>query len=241
MVLPAIVQPLPLTRLAYERLRESVLSGHMAPGEIYNEMALAKELGVSRTPVREALLELASQGLVTFLPRKGVQVNYFTQRDVEEVFEIRAALELAVVEKIARAHDHLDFRRIDRSLRENARAAERANADAFLRADRDLHAEMAKLAGNDRVVAILSNLRDVIHLMSVEALSKPHRMQEVPAEHAIVVEAMRSGRMEEATEAMRRHMDWSKQAVLERHRAAAGALDQEPAPAKGSKPSPARA
>ena len=78
--LAAIVQPLPLTRLAYERLRESILSGQMAPGEIYNEMALAKEMGVSRTPVREALLELSSQGLVTFLPRKGVQVNYFTER-----------------------------------------------------------------------------------------------------------------------------------------------------------------
>jgi DNA-binding GntR family transcriptional regulator len=77
--------------------------------------------------------------------------------------------------------------------------------------------------------------------MSVEALSKPHRMQEVPNEHAIVVEAMRSGRVEEATEAMRRHMDWSKRAVLERHRAAAGALDPEPAPATGSRPSPARA
>src|SRR3990170_4844269 len=111
--LPAIVQPLPLTRLAYDRLRESILSGQMTSGEIYNEMALAKEMGVSRTPVREALLELASQGLVTFLPRRGVMVNYFTERDVEEVNEIRAAIELAIVEKVARTFAIHDFARLD--------------------------------------------------------------------------------------------------------------------------------
>jgi DNA-binding GntR family transcriptional regulator len=216
--LPAIVQPLPLTRLAYERLRESILSGQMTPGEIYNEMALAKEMGVSRTPVREALLELSSQGLVTFLPRKGVQVNYFTERDVEEVYEIRNAIELAIVEKVARSAGSFDFSKVERALAENARAAEKHDAEAFLRADRAFHHELASLSGNRRMMAIISNLRDIIHLMSVEALTKPHRLEEVPVEHKQVVEAMHDGDVDKAIEAMRYHMELSKQAVLERHR-----------------------
>jgi GntR family transcriptional regulator, rspAB operon transcriptional repressor len=216
--LPAIVQPLPLTRLAYDRLRESILSGQMTPGEIYNEMALAKELGVSRTPVREALLELSSQGLVTFLPRKGVQVNYFTQQDVEEVYEIRNAVELAIVEKLARNPAAYDFSIVEQALAENARAAEMHDAAAFLIADRTLHSELAILSGNRRMLAISSNLRDIIHLMSVEALTKPHRLEDVPVEHARVVEAIRRGDVEGAIDAMRHHMEQSKVAVLERHR-----------------------
>jgi DNA-binding GntR family transcriptional regulator len=215
--LPAIVQPLPLTRLAYERLRESILLGQMVPGEIYNEMALAKEMGVSRTPVREALLELSSQGLVTFLPRKGVQVNYFTERDVEEVYEIRTAIELAIVEKVARNAASYDFSRVDKVLAENAKAAQKQDAETFLRADRALHHELAALAGNGRMMSIISNLRDIIHMMSVEALTKPHRLEEVPVEHTRVVDAIRAGDVEAAVSAMRSHMETSKRATLERH------------------------
>lgn len=220
--LSAIVQPLPLTKLAYDRLRESILSGQMTSGEIYNEMALAKEMGVSRTPVREALLELASQGLVTFLPRKGVMVNYFTERDVEEVNEIRTAIELAIVEKVAHTFANHDFTKLDQALADNAKAAETYDAeihnrDAFLRADTAVHLELAVLSGNRRMIAIISNLRDIIHLMSAEALTKPHRLEEVPQEHARVVDAIRSGNVDEAINAMRHHIEQSKRAVLERH------------------------
>ena len=216
--LSAIVQPLPLTKLAYDRLRESILSGQMTSGEIYNEMALAKEMGVSRTPVREALLELASQGLVTFLPRKGVMVNYFTERDVEEVNEIRTAIELAIVEKVARTFANHDFAKLDEALVDNAKAAETHDYDTFLRADTAVHHELAVLSGNRRMIAIISNLRDIIHLMSAEALTKPHRLEEVTQEHARVVGAIRSGNVDEAINAMRYHIEQSKRAVLERHR-----------------------
>jgi DNA-binding GntR family transcriptional regulator len=216
--LPAIVQPLPLTKLAYDRLRESILSGQMTSGEIYNEMALAKEMGVSRTPVREALLELASQGLVTFLPRKGVMVNYFTERDVEEVNEIRMAIELAIVEKVASTFANHDFAELDQALADNAKAAETHDYDTFLSADKAVHHELAVLSGNRRMIAIIGNLRDIIHLMSAEALTKPHRLEEVTLEHAHVVDAIRSGNVDEAINAMRRHIEQSKRAVLERHR-----------------------
>ena len=85
--------------MAYNALRDAISNGNLRHDEIYNEIALAKELGISRTPVREALLELSSQELVTFLPRRGVIVNSFTDKDIEEVFELRKAIELAAVEK----------------------------------------------------------------------------------------------------------------------------------------------
>ena len=96
----AIEQPESLAKMAYEAIRKSILSGQWKIGELYNEKAIAADLGISRTPVREAFLELASQDLITFLPRRGLMINRFTRRDVAEIFELRKAIELLAVEKI---------------------------------------------------------------------------------------------------------------------------------------------
>jgi len=214
----AIVQPLPLAKLAYERLREAILSGHMKPGEVYNEMALASEMGVSRTPVREALLELASQGFVTFLPRKGVMVNYFTYQDAEDFFELRAAIELAVIEKVALNAPTLDFRRAEAELQRINRLAAKKDRASFLKADRSFHLELAHLAGNRRMAAVLNNLRDLISLLGSEALTKPERMGEVMEEHDRIFSSAKAGDPEAAKAAMKAHLHATKAAVLQQHR-----------------------
>lgn len=213
----AIVQPLPLAKLAYERLKEAILSGHMKPGEVYNEMALAAEMGVSRTPVREALLELASQGFVTFLPRKGVMVNYFTLQDAQEFFELRKVIEVAVIEKVTANSKRLNFRQADTELRLIKKAAAKNDRVGFLKADRAFHMELARLAGNRRMTAVLNNLRDLISLLGLEALSKPQRMQEVIEEHQRVYDAVKQGEVAAAKAAMELHLDATKNAVLQQH------------------------
>lgn len=213
----AIVQPLPLAKLAYERLRESILSGQMKPGEVYNEMALATEMGVSRTPVREALLELASQGLVTFLPRKGVMVNYFTYQDALDFFELRKAIELAVVEKVTANHGRLNIQDAANEIKATTKAAAKEDREAFLKADRAFHIELARLAGNRRMTAVLNNLRDLISLLGLEALSKPERMREVLEEHERIFQAVEKGEFEAARAAMIEHLDATQEAVLQQH------------------------
>ena len=93
----AIKQPESLAKMAHEAIRQSILSGQWKIGELYNEKAIAADLGISRTPVREALLELASQDLIIFLPRRGLMVNRFTRRDVDEIFEVRKAIEKKII------------------------------------------------------------------------------------------------------------------------------------------------
>lgn len=215
--LKAIPQPLPLARLAYEKLRGSILNGYLRPGEIYNEMKLANELGISRTPVREALLELSAQGLVTFLPRKGVRVNYLTKRDIKEVFELRKAIEVAVVERVTEISPKCDLTKIQKALDDQLRAKEKEDSVDFLRADRSFHMNICKLTQNKRLVSILENIRDMIHMMAADALTRPGRMEEVLEEHQGVLEFIRQGRRLEARQAMEYHLDRSKQAVLEQH------------------------
>jgi len=218
----AIEQPLSLTRLAYQRLRDSILSGQLRPGEIYNEMALAQEMGVSRTPVREALLELSSQGLVTFLPRKGVQVNYFDDHDVEEVFELRKLIELAAVEKAVARAGAAELGKLDLAFRRSREAAEKRDLEAFLQADRHFHNQLVEISGNGRMHAILANLRDLIHVMSLEAVNRPERMDEVVGEHTDIVDSLLARDSARAREALSRHLDLSKKAVLDQHRVLTG-------------------
>ncbi|MCZ7664409.1 MAG: GntR family transcriptional regulator [Thermoleophilia bacterium] len=222
----AIDQPLSLTRLAYKRLRETILSGQLKAGEIYNEMALAREMGVSRTPVREALLELSSQGLVTFLPRKGVQVNYFDDRDVEEVFELRKLIELAAVEKAVVNGTAPDWDEVEEILQQSRRAAGKRDLEAFLQADRRFHHQLVEVSRNSRMHSILDNLRDLVQVMSYEAINRVERMDEVVSEHDQIMRALRAGKAIEARDAMATHLDRSERAVLDQHRALMGSSEE---------------
>ena len=211
-----ISQPQPLAKLAYERLRDSILTGALRPGEVYKEMNLAQELGISRTPVREALLSLSAQGLVTFLPRKGVMINHFDRRDVEEVFEVRGLIERGVIEKVTLMDPRPDLTRIEQTLDQQRRAIKSDDYLTFLQADRAFHNGLTRMVGNQRLIGILDNIRDLFQVMAVEALAKAGRNEEVIEEHRKVLEAVRSGDPALAGRAMSTHLRMSMLAVLER-------------------------
>jgi DNA-binding GntR family transcriptional regulator len=213
--LRSIEQPLQLAKLAYEALRDSILSGHLAPGNIVNEMALAKELGISRTPVREALLELSSQGLVEILPRKGIRIKYFTEQDVHEVCEIRELIELAVVEGMARNRADRSPKRLESALKQQRQAVKNGDVMEFLEADRRFHLSLTGLTDNRRLRRILENLGDLIHVMGTEGLIREGRVAEVLEEHQNVVDSLKQGKIPEAKEAMRLHLKNSRNAILE--------------------------
>lgn len=211
--LQKLEQPMPLAKMAYETLRDSILSGHLKPGEVYNEMVLAKELGISRTPIREALLEISSHGLVTYLPRKGVQINHPTKRDVEEIFELRKAIELTAVEKVAKASPPHDFSKIEKSLEDQRKALKKKNFVDFLEADRTFHTTFSEMTNNRRFLAIIENIRDMMHLVGVQALGIEGRGEEVIDEHEKVLAAVKLGKAGKAKRAMNDHLDRSKEAV----------------------------
>ncbi len=186
----------------------------MRPGEIYNEMALAKELEISRTPVREALLELAAHGLVTFLPRKGVRVNNFSRRDVREIFQIRKAIELFCVDRAAEEARGPDLEPLAAILEDHALALNKSDMRAFITSDRNFHTAFAELLNNERMLDILTNIRDQIQIMSLDALDRPSRAREVMDEHRSILEAVRQGDAEAARRALTEHLDKSREAVL---------------------------
>ena len=211
----AIKQPESLAKMAYEAIRKSILSGQWKIGELYNEKAIAADLEISRTPVREALLELASQDLIIFLPRRGLMVNRFTRRDVDEIFEVRKAIELAAVEKITVASPPFDLFEIEEALLSQRKAAKQKDYLAFMEADRLFHTSFSELTSNRRLIAILDNIRDMIHVMGAKALALEGRALKVIEEHQTIFEAVKKGDIEEARRAMAYHLEKSKEAVVE--------------------------
>jgi len=224
--LQSVTQPSPLPRLAYERLRDSIFEGTLKPGELLNEMTLAKELGISRTPLREALLELSVQGLIKILPRKGIQIKYFTQEDVEHVFELRKIIELAIIEKVANCSNHtVDYHALENILEEQRGMFRNEDYIAFLRADNLFHMVICESAENPRIVAIIKDLWSIIRVMGLQGLQQPTRWKQILDEHKRIITEVKRKHGGNARSAMEFHLDQSKEGILKQIEALKQASD----------------
>ena len=214
--LQAIAPPKSLTQIAYENLRQSILNGEIRAGELYNEMAIAKQLGISRTPVREALLDLSNKGMITFLPRRGVIVRSLSKEDVEELFELRQVLETHFITKLAATPANYDFSFLEKNIKAQKTAALKKNIPDYLRFNAAFHNAMAELCNNQRMLEIYGAIVDLIRLLALQSLQHPMRMQDrlIP-QHEAMLKAIRSGKANQATTLLTNHLNESKQAALE--------------------------
>ncbi|GAB6145454.1 GntR family transcriptional regulator [Desulfocicer niacini] len=214
MELSELNKPEPLAKMAYNALRDSILSNTLTSGTIYNEKNLAQQLGISRTPVREALLELSSQGLIEFLPRKGVVVNSFKEEDVNEIFELRHIIETHAFKKVCIQFESADLAEIEQCVEKQHRIAmESGDINRFMEMDRAFHMAFARLTGNKRLVSIMDNIRDILHIMGSYALSVEGRMTEVVLEHEKILAAVKAGDTATTLTLLSDHLDQSKAAV----------------------------
>lgn len=213
MGLNRITKPEPLAKKALKSLRHSILTNELTAGVVYNEKSLAADLGISRTPVREALLELSSKRLVKFLPQKGVIINTFSTKDIEDVFEIRTVLEIFSIRKTCLNHKNIDTSNLKKFLGEQKEAANEKDAHRFMAADRRFHIGLTRLTGNNYLMDMMNDIRDIMHLMGFKALSIKGRMEEVIQEHEDILKAVAQGDSFKAMEQMENHLDSSKLAV----------------------------
>ncbi len=214
MELSELNKPEPLAKMAYNALRDSILSNTLTSGTIYNEKNLAQQLGISRTPVREALLELSSQGLVAFLPRKGVVINSFKEADINEIFELRHIIETHAFKTACIQSDTADLTEMERCLENQRRIAIKSgDITRFMEMDRAFHMAFARLTGNKRLISIMENIRDILHIMGSYALAVEGRMTEVVLEHEKILNAVKEGNIETTLTLLLNHLEQSKVAV----------------------------
>ncbi len=191
-------------------LRAAILGGDLAPGSIHSAVSIAEHLGVSPTPVREAMIELARSGLVEVLPNRGFRVTVIDDRDLDEVAELRLMLEVpAMRQLIERASDE-EITALEGPLKALEDAADRNDVPAFLLADREFHLQLLALTGNQRLVGIIAGLRDQTRIIGLHSLAVAGVLESSAAEHRPILDAIRKRDKKGAERQMVRHLEHTR-------------------------------
>lgn len=205
----------PLREIVFETLREAIISGKLKAGERLMEVQLAEEMGVSRTPVREAIRKLELEGFVVMVPRKGAYVAGISTKDITEVFEIRAALESLAASLAAERITEEELEELERLLVQVAECAQKDDLEKLIEIDTQFHDCLYKASRNDRLVQIISNLREQIQRFRTTSLASPGRMKQTLKEHKKIVEAISQRDMKLAHDLAIEHIENAENSILE--------------------------
>ena len=198
---------LPLRDVVFNTLRQAILKGELAPGERLMEIQLAERLGVSRTPIREAIRKLELEGLVLMIPRKGAEVAKISEKSLRDVLEVRRSLEELAIELACQRMSDEEIEKHQKAQDDFRSAVESGNVMRIAEADEAYHDVIFKGTGNDRLVQILNNLREQMYRYRLEYIKDEDKRQILLVEHDNILNALRQRHMEEAKEAMREHID----------------------------------
>jgi GntR family transcriptional regulator, rspAB operon transcriptional repressor len=199
-----------LTEDAYARIRSAIVDRTLAPGERVTESGLAHLLGVSKTPVREALVRLREVGLVRADGQRGVRVVDLSSAVIDDVYEVREALELAGIEKVVEAAQSDGLREVDEAAAESMAAAEEGDEEAFARWDAAFHLELAKLSGNEHRLKLLRDTLDLIAAIRQGLDEQLEASPDCAAAHSDIVSAVRSGDVAAVRRRLSSHIDDSR-------------------------------
>jgi DNA-binding GntR family transcriptional regulator len=187
-------------------LHAQIASGVLVPGEIYSAVALAESLGVSATPIREAMIDLANAGLVEPVRNRGFRVLTVSDEDLDEIVELRLMLEVPPLEAIiAKATDE-ELAALEAYLEPILDSARRQDVARHVLVDATFHLELLKLAGNSRLVRLVSELRDQTRLLGLRRLGEAGTLEKNALEHNEILAAIQARDVELSKALMDRHI-----------------------------------
>ncbi|MGK5641678.1 GntR family transcriptional regulator [Streptomyces sp. URMC 126] len=213
-------------------LRAALISGELRPGEVYSAPGLAEDFGISATPVREAMLDLAREGLVEPVRNKGFRVTEVNERDLDQYTEIRTLIEVPMVGRITRTAARADLEALRPVAEEIVRAARDHDLIGYLEADRRFHLTLLGLSGNERLVETVGDLRKRSRLYGLTALDERDELIPSAEEHLELLDLMLAGDAEGAEACMNRHLGHVRSLWAANAEAAARPTARKPAAAR---------
>lgn len=187
-------------------LRAALIAGELRPGSVYSAPGLAAELGVSATPVREAMLDLAREGLVEPVRNKGFRITEVSERDLDQYTELRTMIEVPTIVRITRLATTEQLEALRPIAEEIVTSAREHNLIGYLEADRRFHLSLLALAGNDRLVETVGDLRKRSRLYGLTGLDEAGKLVSSAEEHLELLDLMISGDAEGAEACITRHL-----------------------------------
>ncbi len=201
------------------RLRERIFAGELTPGMFLDEVRLAEQLAISRTPLREALKVLTVEGLVRHEPRRGCFVAEVTEQDLDEIFPVIALLEGRCAFEAARNATDADLQALEALHDKLGRHARAKRINAYYEANFAIHEAIIALAGNRWLAMVITDLRKIVKLARLQQLHAPGRLEQSLSEHLAVFAALKARDAEGADAAMRTHLTRQRVALRELARA----------------------
>lgn len=204
---------LPLRDVVFNTLRQAILTGELKPGERLMEIHLANKLGVSRTPIREAIRKLELEGLVTMIPRRGAEVAQITGKSLQDVLEVRRSLDALCAELACERISDEEIAELEAACQAFDEATKTRDTRAIAAADVALHDIIVKATGNKRLVQLVNNLAEQMYRYRFEYIKDFSMHATLIDEHRIIFEAIRNKDKITAAKAAITHIDNQMEAI----------------------------
>jgi len=199
---------------AYEYVKRQIFELKIKPGEYVADSQVAEELGISRTPVREALYKLENEGLLVSVARKGWRVYSLSLEDIHHIFDVKAAVEGMLAFKAAACEDETLREQLREAIRKMHTATEADDPQAWLKADIALHETLFRMVRNERAERIVANLNDQWHRLRIGFAAMQGRIARSTEEHVLFVDAILEGDGERAQRAMQEHLNHVREELV---------------------------
>ncbi len=209
--LPNIERPPTLKQMAFDAIKNSIINGVLKTGTTYSEKELAKKFGISKSPVREALIDLQLKGFITIIPKIGFKLNELCEKDIKDIYEFRTALEKFVIYKITTDISKKEIGDLNRILAKN-----KTNQDilSFMENDIQFHRYLAELSKNKKIIEALEGIWDLCGWVGYKALSASQELDGVTEEHLNILKAVQKRDKKAVGEAVQKHMDSTLKKII---------------------------
>ena len=197
---------LPLRDVVFNTLREAILKGELKPGERLMELQLAAKLGVSRTPIREAIRMLEQEGLAVTIPRRGAEVAKMTEKDMNDVLQVREALDELAVSIACELITEEELEKLEKATEAFEKALGTGDIKQIADADIEFHDIIYQASRNPKLVNILNNLREQIYRYRIQYLKDEKNYTNLLDEHREILEGLTNKDKELVESSMRRHV-----------------------------------
>jgi DNA-binding GntR family transcriptional regulator len=204
--------PPSLQDIAFQTMKQAIMCNELLAGKVYSEQAIAKSMGMSKTPVHQALQDLANKGFVSLLPRKGFKVKVLSTKNISDMFELRRALERTVILKITTILTAESIQNLEKIIDDIKQVRDPVE---FQKHDRAFHRYLASLGGNTYIISALNNVWDLSDWIGASILRKRGGYNQAANEHLAVYEFLAVGDAKKAAAAMERHLNSTESRFLE--------------------------
>ncbi len=209
---------LPLRDVVFNTLRQAILTGELKPGERLMEIHLANRLGVSRTPIREAIRKLELEGLVIMIPRRGAEVAQITEKSMNDVLEVRRAMDALCIELACERITDEELAELKQACERFEQAVKTGDVKSIAQTDVALHDIIVKATGNMRLVQLINNLSEQMYRYRFEYIKDVSQHDRLIEEHRLIYDSIVRKDKDTASKMAKIHIDNQKQAIIKQLR-----------------------